>query len=472
MNKILKTIIVIAAFFVMALLVTGYLTNQAKWVGIRQTGPHNDSDAIIITDTYEKVNRYPNYNTILLEYGPVYDFLYDFEVYNDELYVLTAYYLYKTDGYSWFKVYDGGLGYSLKVYNDLLYIGGENKLYYYNGTSGVITTVGSVGTDFVVDMDVFENDLYMISSYSIEFGTRGVFSYNSSGITRVFVNGTTALEVYNGAIYAASRQSSTSSWLISSTNGQTWSYLYNFGSKEITDIKGYNGNVYVATYAGVYRWNGSAPILVANTSQASDMEVYNNKLYISPFSDTLYIYDDYTNEVEMITVSNYLNVLGTYKGKLYFDTYSSPLYTQIYSYTTLPRQEVSIENPNSKPIPINVTNNPLPVNITEYPKPLSVNVSNYGFKEYTATIRGNNTNISGVSFNSRLEHLIIQPNSSTVSWRFKLTDDDGIVIYDGSETDQTGRMGLIVNVPLIGQLNTTISNANENASFSVKIVYT
>ena len=82
------------------------------------------------------------------------------------------------------------------------------------------------------------------------------------------------------------------------------------------------------------------------------------------------------------------------------------------------------------------------------------------------------TNVSDISFNSLLEHLIIEPNTTTVNWRFKLTDPGGYIIYDATSIDQTGRMGLIVDLPLIGVINTTIQNVTENATFSIKYVYT
>ena len=109
---------------------------------------------------------------------------------------------------------------------------------------------------------------------------------------------------------------------------------------------------------------------------------------------------------------------------------------------------------------------------------LSINVTNYGMKEWITTIISTNdtiltyTNVSDISFNGLLEHLIIQPNTTTVNWRFKLTDPEGYIIYDATYIDQTGRMGLIVDLPLIGVINTTIQNVTENATFSIKYVYT
>ena len=91
-------------------------------------------------------------------------------------------------------------------------------------------------------------------------------------------------------------------------------------------------------------------------------------------------------------------------------------------------------------IPVNeAANDSLNVNITESVAlniitntPLQVNISNYGMKEYTFMIVNNGTNLSSVTFSGLLNHLIIQPNSSTVDWKFKLTDDDDYIIYDGS----------------------------------------
>ena len=108
---------------------------------------------------------------------------------------------------------------------------------------------------------------------------------------------------------------------------------------------------------------------------------------------------------------------------------------------------------------------------------LSVNITNYGFKEWTTAIIASNyslpyTNVSDISFNSLLEHLIIQPNTTTVKWRFKLTDSGGYIIYDGTDIDQTGRLGLIVDLPLIGIINFTIQNSTENATFRIKTIYT
>lgn len=109
----------------------------------------------------------------------------------------------------------------------------------------------------------------------------------------------------------------------------------------------------------------------------------------------------------------------------------------------------------------NVNNNPVPVNI-----------SNYGMKEYTTTIIGNGTNQTDVVFNSLLEHLIIQPDTNEAVWSFKLTDDDSFIIYDGTTSNYTGRLGLIADVPLIGKINLTIQNVTVNGSFNIKIVYT
>ncbi len=110
-------------------------------------------------------------------------------------------------------------------------------------------------------------------------------------------------------------------------------------------------------------------------------------------------------------------------------------------------------------------------------QPIQTNISAYGMKEWTTTIIATNytiayTNVSDISFNSLLEHLIIEPNTTTVNWRFKLTDPGGYIIYDATSIDQTGRMGLIVDLPLIGVINTTIQNVTENATFSIKYVYT
>ncbi len=43
MKKITKGIIIVLVFIVMAALVTGYLTNEMQWVGVRRTGETNDS---------------------------------------------------------------------------------------------------------------------------------------------------------------------------------------------------------------------------------------------------------------------------------------------------------------------------------------------------------------------------------------------------------------------------------------------
>ena len=98
-------------------------------------------------------------------------------------------------------------------------------------------------------------------------------------------------------------------------------------------------------------------------------------------------------------------------------------------------------------------------------------------KQWTTTIIAtNNTiayvNVSDIVFNGLLEHLIIQPNSTSVTWRFKITDNSSYIIYDGTSIDQTGRMGLIVDLPLIGVINTTIQNVTGNVTFSIKYVYT
>ena len=65
------------------------------------------------------------------------------------------------------------------------------------------------------------------------------------------------------------------------------------------------------------------------------------------------------------------------------------------------------------------------------------------------------------------------PNDTSATYRFKLTQDsDGTIIYDATGLDYTGRTGVIVNVPLIGQINITIQNASLPMDTSVKIVYT
>ncbi len=106
------------------------------------------------------------------------------------------------------------------------------------------------------------------------------------------------------------------------------------------------------------------------------------------------------------------------------------------------------------------------------PDALLVNISNYGMKEYTTVIIDNNTNVSTINFDGPLEHLIIEPNITTSTWRFKLVDPDGWTIYDGTSISQEGRLGLIVDLPLLGVTNLTIQNVSANTQFRIKIVYT
>ncbi len=61
MKRRYKVLIIVLAFLVMTALATGYLTNEMQWVGLRQTGNHTDEGATLITDTYQVVNKYPNY---------------------------------------------------------------------------------------------------------------------------------------------------------------------------------------------------------------------------------------------------------------------------------------------------------------------------------------------------------------------------------------------------------------------------
>ena len=63
MKKITKGIIIVLAFLVMAVIATGaFLTNEMQYRGMRQTGNHSEEGAVMITDTYQRVNKYPNYD--------------------------------------------------------------------------------------------------------------------------------------------------------------------------------------------------------------------------------------------------------------------------------------------------------------------------------------------------------------------------------------------------------------------------
>ena len=59
---LISAILIILAFLIMAAITTGYFTDQANWLGIRQTGGHNVTEAVIITDNYPQYSIEPNYN--------------------------------------------------------------------------------------------------------------------------------------------------------------------------------------------------------------------------------------------------------------------------------------------------------------------------------------------------------------------------------------------------------------------------
>ncbi len=430
--KIGKLLIIVLVFLVMATLANSFFTNQDQWTGPRRTGEHNESDAVLIADTYQQVNKYPVYEIPDLSYlsGDISP-IYDFEEFNGVMYA-AGNYLYKFEGENWQTVSTYYGGYSLETYKDKLYIGADGgRLFSYDGT-----TFATLNLEVrnLYDMAVFRNKLF-ISGYSgIAYGA--IYSYDGTALTKVNGNATAAITPLGKTIYAGTRNGS----VLNSTDGTTWSVLYTFSNTSVQPLTVYNGKLYVVTESRLFRWDGSDMVLnksLADTPQS--MLEYNGKLYITTSNGDLYIYDDYTNELSSETMAQELYGIGTYKGKLYIGTGTGDN-ASIYSYQKKPKQEVTI--------------------------------SSYIFKEYTTTIIGNATDESSISFNSLLEHLIIQPNTSTVNWRFKLVDPDGYTIYDGTDIDQTGRMGLIVDLPLIGIINTSIQNVTEDATFNVKIVYT
>ena len=66
---------------------------------------------------------------------------------------------------------------------------------------------------------------------------------------------------------------------------------------------------------------------------------------------------------------------------------------------------------------------------------------------------------------------IFSNQQGEITYQFKLTDDDGFIIYDGTSIDKTGGMGLLLNLPLIGYLNITMLNADYNVIFDIKLTY-
>lgn len=103
-----------------------------------------------------------------------------------------------------------------------------------------------------------------------------------------------------------------------------------------------------------------------------------------------------------------------------------------------------------------------------------VRITGQNYDEHTFTITPSSGTVSHtttLSFNNQMAHLIIEPTSSTTSYKFNITQEDGTKIYDKTMA-QTGRLGVLgIGLPLVGKLTFQITNASVDEEFKIKIVY-
>lgn len=70
-----------------------------------------------------------------------------------------------------------------------------------------------------------------------------------------------------------------------------------------------------------------------------------------------------------------------------------------------------------------------------------------------------------------IEHVLVNPNTSTTTYDFKLTNDDGDIIYQ--RLSHVGKINEInTRIPVIGIVTWTISNATANETVTVLLAPT
>lgn len=74
-------------------------------------------------------------------------------------------------------------------------------------------------------------------------------------------------------------------------------------------------------------------------------------------------------------------------------------------------------------------------------------------------------------FRNLLKHIIITPTTSTTTYRYQLKETDGTVLLDRTASNITGRQGLIIEVPLIGQVVCQLTSTSMDEAFTVKLYY-
>lgn len=84
---------------------------------------------------------------------------------------------------------------------------------------------------------------------------------------------------------------------------------------------------------------------------------------------------------------------------------------------------------------------------------------------------GAGTATTSIYFRHLLKHLIIEPTTSTTSYKFRLTESDGTIILDRTNAITTGRLGVIQEIPLFGTITISFSSVSADEDIDVTLYY-
>jgi hypothetical protein len=262
--------------------------------------------------------------------GKLNNVVYNFEIYNNELYVvggfdsignMEANGIAKWNGVTWSAVYNipklsptgSNLMYSMKAYQGNIYVAGNfyntttniRDIVMYNGVSwqSVGSPPGMYGSlNAVADMEVYNNELYVVGDIRKVDGNAGNFIQKWDGLQWYDVGGGVSFEVwdirkYNNELYIAGNfqyaaNSMVKASKIAKWDGSQWCGLRDSIDNTITSIEFYHDTLIVAggfwtlggdTIHKIAQWNGGNYTDTCNVYVGiNDIENFNHEVSIYP----------------------------------------------------------------------------------------------------------------------------------------------------------------------------------------------